>query len=1095
MRKKLLTLATAWLLTLTGVLAVHAKDNNQEFVSLAYVWLHHLKMDKLTPAEVEPMLNRYNWNGISDVALIGGVFMAGQDATLVTAWNRDTWPPVAVGKDYKEDPIDEQAKRDRLCSKEVIKTVIRYFKRKHIKIRLCETGYGWLTGGSLSAVVKDKEKTLVYAKRLGNLAKELGCNGVDFDWEFPPTAEEAEGYRLLMKEVKRQGLKVSVCAIQPTVDKQYMDNCFPDDAAVNNHVGKHMKWERIVKEGIVDEINVMQYLAYNPKTHQMDVDVKFEKMGIWEKAFPNEFTDSRNVKIMCGVGYYSFMLPEAKVGKKIKGKGTQNFTALYQNFGSAAYANRIIGNEHTVWTTRNVREIVRHAKAKGWGGVFTWVVSHDFTLEHPIEYNRQQALAEEVEKIWNERHNQQIHVSPNGNDKQAGTFSRPLRTLQAALAKARKVNPKYEVEILLHEGSYEITSTLVINRNRTTIKAYGNDAVSVSGGRYIAPAHLKPVTHPAILQRLQPQVRNRVREIDFRQLHLPLKGLHAVGFGRPSFPAWTEPFASGCTMQPARWPNDSTQLIGRIVESGAPKDKDEHTPHAVFGYDSQRPSAWKDTRDMWIAGYFAHGYADDMVNVARIDSLQKLIYTGQHTVYGFMTGAPFRRWYALNLLEELDLDGEYVIDSEQQKMYLLLPAGTEKTGIHLSVLETPLFAIENCKDVTIEGLALEYGRGIGIYMERTHHVTVNRCTLRNLGGTAIVMGKGTLKLNNNNSMESGGAPVSRMLGDVMGTIYENTLFNREAGTDNCIRNCHIYNVGAGGISMGGGDRKTLMPAGNRVENCNIHDFNRIEKSYRPGIWIDGVGNSVSKCAIYNAPSMAILFHGNNHLIELCDIHHVCNEIDDQGAIYYGRDPSELGNTIRWCYFHDFNKDYRTSSTYHDDGACGTLVYGNIYQRAGASGALIGGGHHNRYVNNIFMDMPQAIHIDARMTNWGKFMIERNAVIDKRLKAVDYQQPPYSKAYPWLSSYWEKSPAVPHDNVIEGNLFYRIKNNIHGNTEWLEMYNNWSTTKDPGFVDPSHPLKGFKDDAAVYKRIQGFAKIPMDEIGYKLPENLENKGKQ
>ena len=29
-----------------------------------------------------------------------------------------------------------------------------------------------------------------------------------------------------------------------------------------------------------------------------------------------------------------------------------------------------------------------------------------------------------------------------------------------------------------------------------------------------------------------------------------------------------------------------------------------------------------------------------------------MIHTGQHTVYGFMTGAPWRQWFALNLLEE-----------------------------------------------------------------------------------------------------------------------------------------------------------------------------------------------------------------------------------------------------------------------------------------------------------------------------------------------------------------------------------------------------------------------------------------------------------
>ena len=41
-----------------------------------------------------------------------------------------------------------------------------------------------------------------------------------------------------------------------------------------------------------------------------------------------------------------------------------------------------------------------------------------------------------------------------------------------------------------------------------------------------------------------------------------------------------------------------------------------------------------------------------------------------------MTGADWRRWYALNLLEELDRPGEYVIDKENDKMYVYLPEGT-----------------------------------------------------------------------------------------------------------------------------------------------------------------------------------------------------------------------------------------------------------------------------------------------------------------------------------------------------------------------------------------------------------------------------------
>ena len=260
----------------------------------------------------------------------------------------------------------------------------------------------------------------------------------------------------------------------------------------------------------------------------------------------------------------------------------------------------------------------------------------------------------------------------------------------------------------------------------------------------------------------------------------------------------------------------------------------------VFGYQEERPSSWKSVENMWISGYFAHGYADDK----SIDTIHKMIHTGQHTVYGFMTGAPWRQWFALNLLEELDGPGEYVIDAGRGKMYVYPLAGKMENW-SVSLLEGSLLAIEHCKDVKVQGITFEYGRHIGIYMENTHRALIKNCIIRNMGGVGVSIGKGTLKAGNQRGHESGGNPASRVVGDLMGTVYQNILFNREGGTENGVVDCHIYNVGAGGISLGGGDRASLTSAGNYVENCRIHDYNRIEKSYRPGIWMVWVTASLN----------------------------------------------------------------------------------------------------------------------------------------------------------------------------------------------------------------------------------------------------------
>lgn len=86
-----------------------------------------------------------------------------------------------------------------------------------------------------------------------------------------------------------------------------------------------------------------------------------------------------------------------------------------------------------------------------------------------------------------------------------------------------------------------------------------------------------------------------------------------------------------------------------------------------------------------------------------------------------------------------------------------------------------------------------------------------------MGGTGICIGRGSLLEGNVEGNKKGGEPLSRQIGDLMGKIYDDPLFDRKAGTENGIVNCLIYNVGAGGINMGGGNRTTLEHGNNYVE--------------------------------------------------------------------------------------------------------------------------------------------------------------------------------------------------------------------------------------------------------------------------------------
>lgn len=681
------------------------------------------------------------------------------------------------------------------------------------------------------------------------------------------------------------------------------------------------------------------------------------------------------------------------------------------------------------------------------------------------------------------------YVSTKGNDNASGTLNRPFRTAQKALAVAEKYQTD-TVEILFRGGTYQLSESVRIKGKNIILRPYDSEKVVFSGGISVSTNKIKAIKDEAIKSRIQDGVKDKVKEIDVKSMNVELAGISPKGFGRAALPSWSELFVNGKPQHLSRWPNDSTVLIGKIRCTGdIPRDKKFGIGDPVFEYLEDRPSSWKSVEDMWIAGYFAYGYADDMIPVKSIDSSEKTITAAIPTMYGFLTGASFRRWYALNLIEEIDEPGEYVIDKKLGKIYFL-PGDEPMEHVNISILEEPMFYIEESENILIQGFTFEYSRGMGVYMDTSDNVKIDSCTFRNLGYVAVSIGRGDLpggdiykaQHESDKKYEDG---IGGVIGTLSSRLYDDRLFNRHAGKNNGVTNCVIYQVGSGGINLGGGDRKTLTPANNYVENCQIHDFNRIEKSYRPGVSIDGVGNRVKNCEIFNAPSMAVLINGNDHVVEYCDIHHVCQEVDDQGALYYGRDPSERGLKVRYCYFHHLDSKHRVSATYHDDGACGMEVYGCIYYRAGTIPVLIGGGHDNVYKNNIFVDVPLAIHIDNRMQNWSKNSLDKDGIFDQRLRTIKYDQPPYSSAYPLLADYWKGDPSFPRNNLIAGNLFYKVRNLLSGSLSFANWYNNYMAQENPGFINEENVLEGFIENAPVFDRIEHFQPIPFDKIGFKL----------
>jgi len=105
----------------------------------------------------------------------------------------------------------------------------------------------------------------------------------------------------------------------------------------------------------------------------------------------------------------------------------------------------------------------------------------------------------------------------------------------------------------------------------------------------------------------------------------------------------------------------------------------------------------------------------------------------------------------------------------------------------------------------------------------------------------------------------------------------------------------------------------------------------------------------------------------------------------------------------------------------------------------------------------------------------------NTLFD-RLKAVHYDQPPYSTRYPLLATILSDDPAQPKGNRIARNIWVGGKwlDLLDGVTDKVVAIRGNLTEGDPGFVDAAHGDFHLKKDSPAWKL--GFEPIPFNQIG-------------
>ena len=596
----------------------------------------------------------------------------------------------------------------------------------------------------------------------------------------------------------------------------------------------------------------------------------------------------------------------------------------------------------------------------------------------------------------------EIYVAPGAKPDGDGSKVRPFATLEEARQKIRTLKaekPDAPYAVVLRDGTYRLSATFDLKAedggteaNPVVYRAENPGRAKLYGGIVLPEKSFAPCRDAAVLNRLRPEARGKVLVCDLAPLVDGAFPEYPKSFrGKPPAPFL---YAGGEPQTLARWPNGGGWAsFTNALDTGLPDLASEDptlraTRPGVFVFDDDHAKAWDIGAGVWLKGYWTHDWSDETIQIAAYDAERKAITLAATHSYGIGAGtwgSKERRFYALNVLEELDEPGEWYLDRAAKKLYFY--PGAARGEIVLATLDQSMVMLDNVSNVTFRGLCFGYTHGAGITGRKTGRVTVEGCRLYNIGQDAIG------------------------LNDAV----------------NCrVQSCDISNIGTTGVFVSGGDRKKLVKAGNVLENNHVRKFGQFSRTYAGAFNIQGIGTTVRRNLMHDGPHLAVLYGGNEHTFELNEIHSVLQETGDAGAFYCGRDWTSQGNIIRHNYFHDLGGEGQGQSrhimaVYLDDCDCGDTLHGNIFQRCGYA-IFIGGGRDNVFTGNLMLDCLVGIHLDARGMKWKQWNTGKDGWhLEKKAEDMDYKNPPWSTAYPHLATIMENAPQEPRGNVFKDNL--------------------------------------------------------------------------
>ena len=639
-----------------------------------------------------------------------------------------------------------------------------------------------------------------------------------------------------------------------------------------------------------------------------------------------------------------------------------------------------------------------------------------------------------------------FYVSPEGNDKAMGTQQAPWKNINHAITQIRKFvseNPGTPIKVYFEEGTYPIQEMIDLNNIQSPITFTAVPGKTVLWTGAVKVNNWKEITDEAILNRLQPEVRKKIKVANLEELGISDCGQLSTNTGRMDL------YHNNKRQKMSRWPNNEYAVTGKAMGKTLFKLNSTYKVFAhkepIWEYTDKRINQWAKEENACVNGYWYWDWAESNQSIIHMDTIKQIITLAEPIHhYGYKDNC---RFYGYNLLCEIDIPGEYCIDCTHKLLYWYAPESynPEQDEVMVSVLDSPyMLSVSDMNQFVLDGITLQGGRNTAIKISNGEANQILNCHITSFGQDAMHI---------------------------------------DGGKKHQIQGCLLEQFGCSGIKAKGGDRKTLTPAEYLIEDNIIQNFSLFSHTYQPAILIQGVGTTIRNNQMRGSTSSAIRVEANDVLIEYNHFSDLVRESDDQGGLDMFYNYSIRGLVIRYNYWENIlgGTDHGAAAIRFDDAISGEKVYGNIFVNCGSKrfGAVqIHGGKDNYVENNLFYKCHASVSFSPwTKEKWNELILAERSV--KRIyEEVDINSEVYQSRYPEL-----KDSLNAHINVnyINNNLLVGCTKDIIHKSPKEEKMDVQSILKD------NVNLKSADKELAYYLQDSvlnsyGLKPIPYSKIG-------------